>query len=243
MIIIPMAGMSSRFFKAGYKKPKYMLEAHGYTLFEHSVLSFKEYFLSEKFLFIVKDKFDTVEFVKEKAEGLGIIDFHISILNEDTRGQAESVTLGLESLEKQGVKYQGPITIFNIDTFRPRFNFPDVNMLGDGYLEVFKGDGENWSFAKSKADNSTEVIQTAEKKAISNLCSTGLYYFREKKHYLEAYYRYLMKPQDEWEKGELYIAPLYNLLIEKELVIHYNLINRDDVIFCGTPDEYTFFLK
>ncbi|EII5689729.1 capsular biosynthesis protein, partial [Vibrio parahaemolyticus] len=26
MIVIPMAGMSSRFFKAGYDKPKYMLE-------------------------------------------------------------------------------------------------------------------------------------------------------------------------------------------------------------------------
>ncbi|EGR2739468.1 capsular biosynthesis protein, partial [Vibrio parahaemolyticus] len=29
MIVIPMAGMSSRFFKAGYDKPKYMLEATG----------------------------------------------------------------------------------------------------------------------------------------------------------------------------------------------------------------------
>lgn len=31
MIVIPMAGMSSRFFKAGYTQPKYMLEAHGQT--------------------------------------------------------------------------------------------------------------------------------------------------------------------------------------------------------------------
>ncbi|MBD6989485.1 capsular biosynthesis protein, partial [Vibrio parahaemolyticus] len=44
MIIIPMAGMSSRFFNAGYDKPKYMLEARGVTLFEHSILSFKKYF-------------------------------------------------------------------------------------------------------------------------------------------------------------------------------------------------------
>ncbi|EKO3985769.1 capsular biosynthesis protein, partial [Vibrio fluvialis] len=42
MIMIPMAGMSSRFFKAGYSKPKYMLEAKGKTLFEHSVLSFEK---------------------------------------------------------------------------------------------------------------------------------------------------------------------------------------------------------
>ncbi|EOA0230274.1 capsular biosynthesis protein, partial [Escherichia coli] len=36
MIVIPMAGLSSRFKKAGYVKPKYMLEAHGKTLFSHS---------------------------------------------------------------------------------------------------------------------------------------------------------------------------------------------------------------
>ncbi|ECR5117115.1 capsular biosynthesis protein, partial [Salmonella enterica] len=34
MIIIPMAGLSSRFFKAGYTKPKYELKAHDKTLFE-----------------------------------------------------------------------------------------------------------------------------------------------------------------------------------------------------------------
>ncbi|TOH10549.1 capsular biosynthesis protein, partial [Vibrio parahaemolyticus] len=44
MIVIPMAGMSSRFFKAGYKLPKYMLEAHGKSLFEHSLRSFESYF-------------------------------------------------------------------------------------------------------------------------------------------------------------------------------------------------------
>ncbi|TOM80696.1 capsular biosynthesis protein, partial [Vibrio parahaemolyticus] len=59
MIIIPMAGMSSRFFKAGYDKPKYMLEAHGKTLFEHSVESFEALFLDTKFLFIVKDVYNT----------------------------------------------------------------------------------------------------------------------------------------------------------------------------------------
>lgn len=58
MIVIPMAGMSSRFFKAGYTQPKYMLEAHGQTLFEHSVNSFAAYFASTPFLFIVR-KFTT----------------------------------------------------------------------------------------------------------------------------------------------------------------------------------------
>ena len=80
MIVIPMAGLSSRFFKAGYEKPKYMLEAHGQTLFDHSVKSFEKYFETEKFLFIIRDVYGTLDFVKERIASLGISDFHIYIL-------------------------------------------------------------------------------------------------------------------------------------------------------------------
>ena len=243
MIVIPMAGMSSRFFKAGYTKPKYMLEAHGQTLFEHSVQSFQAYFSTAPFLFIVKNVFDAPQFVRQKAQEMGITEFHISILEEDTRGQAETVTLGIEQLQSKGIDHNGPITIFNIDTFRPDFLLPDVSTKSDGYLEVFKGEGANWSFAKPESEHTTRVIQTAEKNPISDLCSTGLYHFNHQKDFLDAYYQYLAKPVHDWEKGELYIAPLYNLLIEKGLDIHYHLIDRSDVIFCGVPDEYTDFLS
>lgn len=242
MIVIPMAGMSSRFFKAGYTQPKYMLEAHGKTLFEHSVESFQAYFSDTPFVFIVKNVFDTPHFVQQEAQKLGIKEFYISVLNEDTRGQAETVTLGLEQLAEKGVEYPGPMTVFNIDTFRPHFKLPEISKQCDGYLEVFKGDGDNWSFAKPISEGSTQVTKTAEKKPISDLCSTGLYHFNRKQDYLDAYYEYLNKPEQEWEKGELYIAPIYNLLISKGLNIHYHLIKRDEVVFCGVPDEYTDFL-
>ena len=233
MIVIPMAGMSSRFFKAGFSQPKYMLEAHGKTLFEHSVESFKEYFVEEKFLFIVRDVFDTVDFVKKSAESLGIIDFDIIVLNQETRGQAETVSIALNQ-----ISYQGPITIFNIDTFRPNFKYPDLKKLGAGYLEVFQGEGDNWSFVKPLNEKSTQVIKTTEKNPI-----TGLYHFSSVIDYLDAYNNYLEKPESEWEKAELYVAPLYNYLINKNKSIYYNLIDNNDVIFCGVPNEYTDFLK
>ncbi|RWX56585.1 glycosyltransferase family 2 protein [Photobacterium chitinilyticum] len=236
MIVIPMAGLSSRFFKAGYKKPKYMLEAHGETLFSHAINSFKQYFKTEKFLFIIRDVYETATFVEQQIKSLGIKDYHISILDSDTRGQAETVALGLN-----GVDYQGPITIFNIDTFRPNFQFPDLEKMGGGYLEVFQGEGDNWSFAKPIHDGDTRVSLTAEKKPISNLCCTGLYYFSDLKTFVDSYNEYLSMPKEKWEKGELYVAPLYNFLIKKGIDIHYHLIDRDEVVFCGVPDEYTEF--
>ena len=42
-IIITMAGLGSRFKKAGYDCPKYMIEAKGKTLFEWSMDSLVNY--------------------------------------------------------------------------------------------------------------------------------------------------------------------------------------------------------
>lgn len=239
MIVIPLAGLSSRFFKAGFTKPKYMLEAKGKTLFSHSVESFAHYFNTEKFLFIVRDVYDTPTFVKDEINKLGIKNAHICILETDTQGQAETVVKGLESLPDD----DHSITIFNIDTFRPHFKYPKEISAWDGYIEVFKDAGENWSFAKPLNNNSTQVIETAEKKRISELCSTGLYYFKNRAMFNSAYTNYTQKPKNEWDKGELYVAPLYNELITNNYKIHYHLIEREEVIFCGVPDEYYDFIN
>lgn len=239
MIVIPMAGLSSRFFKAGYTKPKYMLEAHGMTLFDHAIMSFEKYFRTEKFLFIVRNVYDTANFVKKSAENLGVKNFKVVILDKETRGQAETVYLGLKDID---VNDNTSITIFNIDTFRPGFIYPSLENLGDGYLEVFKGTGDNWSFVKPRSIESNEVIETAEKRAISNLCCTGLYHFSHQYDFEKAYEYYLNLPQEMWEKSELYIAPLYNYLINNNKIIHYQLINKEDVVFCGVPNEYSCFL-
>lgn len=237
MIVIPMAGLSSRFFKAGYIKPKYMLEAHGKSLFDHSVESFHRYFDSEKFIFIVRDVYETPQYVESRAKALNIKDFDVVILNEETRGQAETVALGLQNYQNSNE----PITIFNIDTFRPNFVYPDLKQLGDGYLEVFKGEGANWSYVRPINSSSTEIDLTTEKNPISDLCCTGLYHFANNQDYFTAYNHYLSLPQEQWEKGELYVAPLYNHLIQQGKELHYNLIDKGEVIFCGTPDEYVKF--
>lgn len=240
MIIIPMAGLSSRFTKAGYKKPKYMLEAHNKTIFSHAINSFNAFFETNHFIFIVRNIDSIISFVNHEAQQLGIKSFKVVTLDHNTRGQAETVYIALEREEQA---YNGPITIFNIDTFRINFTFPKLNDIDAGYLEVFKGSGDNWSFVKPVNNNSTLINETAEKKAISNLCCTGLYYFSKKNDFINAYNNYLSIPSEEWEKGELYIAPLYNYLIKQNKKIHYHLIERSDVIFCGIPSEYEEFLN
>lgn len=233
MIIIPMAGLSSRFFKAGYYLPKYQLDLpNGQTVFEWAVTSFEDYFNTEKFIFIVRNVFHTPDFVEQQVKKLAIKDYEIIVLDRETYGQAETVALGLKhlSIEEQ----QRECYIFNIDSRRHKFQKPLVSYSSDGYLEVFKGEGEHWSFIE--LNNQDQVIRTTEKVRISNLCSDGLYYFKKISVFLQLVADAL--EQQDFVKGELYIAPLYNRMIKRGDVIGYDLIQKQQISFCGTPDEY-----
>ena len=44
MIVIPMAGLSSRFFKAGFEVPKYQLKINDSYVFDLALKSFIQYF-------------------------------------------------------------------------------------------------------------------------------------------------------------------------------------------------------
>jgi len=241
MIVIPMAGLSSRFKKAGFDQPKYMLEARGQTLFNHSVLSFERYFKTEQFLFIILDVHDTSRFVEKSATELGISNYKIVVLDGPTRGQAETVYLGLKAAS---VEKTAAITIFNIDTFRPGFSYPEsFNICDvDGYLETFIGTGANWSNVLPESPSSNKVLKTAEKQEISEFCCTGLYYFRNVEKFLQLFEKFLEIELTDLQGGEFYIAPMYNDLIEENADIRFSIIDEKDVVFCGVPDEYYAFI-
>lgn len=136
-----MAGLSLRFLKAGFTLPKYMLYVGNKSLFNLAISGFSNYFENCTFLFIARDIFETRVFIEKECEILGIENFEIIILESPTKGQAETVFLGLN---RSQIRDDEPITIFNIDTFRPSFKFPEKIIELDGYLEVFEGEGANW---------------------------------------------------------------------------------------------------
>lgn len=235
MFVIPMAGLSSRFFKAGFAVPKYQLQINDKLVFDLAMQSFKAYFASDLFVIIVRDVYDTPEFVKKRLQALGVKDFIIHTLTNETRGQAETVALGIDDAK---IADDEPVYIFNIDTFRYDFKKPNLANQVDGYLEVFAGEGEHWSFIA--IDEHDNVIKTTEKQRISDLCSDGLYYFKSKALYLALFNQAI--EQNLTVKNEFYIAPMYNLLIEQGGAVGYVKITDEQIDFCGTPDEYQLLL-
>ena len=235
MFVIPMAGLSSRFFKVGYTKPKYQLDLNGETVFSWAVKSFKNYFKTDKFIFIYRDVYETKDFLEVEIKNLGITDYELVCLPEETLGQADTVYQGIANIDSNEEIY-----IFNIDSRIIDFIKPKWAAECDGYLEVFKGEGDHWSFALAE-ENSRRVIRTTEKERISDLCSDGLYYFKKKSVFEKLFLS--AKENQRTAKNEYYIAPLYNDLIETGSTVFYDLIENYRILFCGTPDEYLQLLK
>lgn len=230
MIIIPMLGKSSRFFKDGYDLPKYQLALGNETVFAGSVRSFERHFRDKPFLFLVRNDFDARAFVAREVARLGIVDFRIIEFDFETRGQAESVYLGL-----RGYDAQLPFVVFNIDTIRLGFAWPGPDAFADGFLEVFEAEGEGWSFVEPAAQAGV-VRRTTEKERISSLCSNGMYGFGSIGVFREAYEA--QARAGTTVNGEIYIAPLYNRLIEQGRNIRFHLLAPGVTLHCGVPADY-----
>jgi hypothetical protein len=234
MIVFPMAGLSRRFREAGYAVPKYMLALHGQTLFAHAVGGFRAYFDREPFLFVARDEPGIAAFLSRELDALGVVDARVVLLAHPTLGQADTVRLGLR---QSAVDADVPLTIFNIDTFRPGFCYPDADWMSraDGYLEVMPGSDPGYSYVRPLPGDDSRAAETAEKRVISGLASTGLYWFRRAGDFLDAM---RTDPSAAETLGELYIAPLYNALIASGRDVRFHLVAEKDVIFCGTPSQY-----
>ena len=239
MIVFAMAGRSARFVQAGYALPKYRLPLGRRTVFHHVISGFRDLFGTERVLFVCRDEGDTPAFVTTEAKdaGLAAPDFEIVALHGPTRGQAETVALGLERTD---VPDGEPLTIFNIDTIRPGFRYPDwlARERPDGYLEVFRASGSHWSFVEpaQQAAPYGPARRVTERERISNLCSTGLYHFARSDLFRSLYAD--ATRAGAITRGERYVAPLFQRAIERGASIWYNEVPADQVRLCGTPADY-----
>lgn len=235
-VIITMAGLGSRFRKAGYNCPKYMIEAKGKTLFEWSLGSLTAYNNHvSKYVFVVRKEDCSQDFIRLQCEKLNIKHFNIIELNYMTDGQATTCMKAIPYCDPEDA-----ILVYNIDTYVEPYEMKYEDISGDGHIPCFHAEGDNWSFAK--LDECGKVIEIREKKRISDNCTLGAYYFSSAKLFSELYKEYYVGGINI-EKNEKYIAPLYNQMIKKGLSVTISIVDSAKVHVLGTPEELQEFLK
>lgn len=236
-IVITMGGLGSRFRRAGYQLPKFMIEAKGRTLFEWSMRSLTGYRENAaRYIFIAMkdDAVDVEGFIRAQCQKMDLPEVYIILLDYLTDGQATTAVLADKYWDSEHA-----LLIYNIDTYVEPGEMNAAELRGDGFIPCFRAEGSHWSFVR--LDEQGKVVEIKEKERISDHCTLGAYYFKSCGLYSELYKEYYGQPQ-KLVNGEKYVAPLYDYLLSKGGEIYISDINPDKVHVLGTPEELQAFL-
>jgi len=235
IVAITMAGLGSRFAKAGYDRPKYEIEALGRPLFDWSMVSLEAYRQAGwSFRFAVRSGLKAPDYLTARCKVLGIQVDGIVELDGLTDGQATTALELIATAEETQ-----PVAIFNIDTYvAPGAMRPPDTAACAGHVPCFPGPGNGWSFARTDADG--RVVELREKERISDHATVGLYWFDSVARYRRAYEAHFRTSGEE--KGERYIAPMYNQIIADGACVSISQLAFEDVGMLGTPEQLEHFM-
>jgi NDP-sugar pyrophosphorylase family protein len=227
-LIMPMAGRGSRFEREGHVLPKPLIPLFGRPLFAWAI---------EAVTSVMPDTAITCVVLEDHVERFGI-DKHIIrayprarivVLPEVTKGAVDTALAGLAAIDRAA-----PVVINDCDHY---FGFPQMpdavremrEGAADAVLCTFAASSPNYSFARFGNDGA--LVETAEKRAISDRAIAGAYGFASADIFTRAADAYRLNcPYDE-----TFISGVYNELVrEGRRVIGYPL---DFHVPFGTPAE------
>lgn len=237
-IVIPMAGLGSRFSKSGYSVPKPLIEIGNKTMIE-TVINNLTPDRQHKFIFICQiqheRQFNISSLLKKYTKNCNIV-----FIDGLTDGAACTV------LEAQ--KYfnnDSPMMIANCDQY---IDFDINNYLDewlesdkDGYIMTMKANDPKWSYIG--VDKNNEVYKVIEKEVISDEATVGIYNFKMGRDFIKAAEKMIKK--NDRVNNEFYVAPVYNYMIENKLKVGYFNIGSvgKGMHGLGTPEDLEDFLN
>lgn len=230
--VICAAGEGSRMRIVSDATPKPLLKLKGKTLLQWSLESL-ELQESDQVIIVYRFENDLKTLTEELTKKYPKVIFDFLKISQLTKGQAETAFLA-----KNKILYSD-LVIFNTDTYFRSFNLRHLidTQKYDGLIPTANAPGSSWSFCKTKNDPPLySVTEVTEKIRISDHCSVGYYYFKNKDVFFNLVEKSLNKKTDS---TEMYVAPFYNLLIQNGLEI--KCITCDEFKAMGTPEQTQFF--
>jgi NDP-sugar pyrophosphorylase family protein len=232
-IVMPMAGRGSRFAQIGIDAPKPLIDVRGRPMYAWAMDSLPLE-LANRVIFICLQEHLQHRALEDDIRGrFKRWKPEIIALDEVTEGQACTVLKAAGRIDNDE-----PLLIYNADTYcRTGLlrRLPELPPEVAGLIGVFRVPGDMWSFARADADG--RVLETAEKRRISDWASTGLYYFRRGRDFVD--HARQMIDGNERVNGEFYVAPVYNQMIAAGAEVFID--PAEEVWVLGTPEDLQHF--
>ena len=237
-VVIPMAGLGTRFANSGYSVPKPLLPIHGEPMFKVVMANLMDKRVAS-FTVIAQAEWDLGGEIAILAQSIRQT---INLIEIDyiTDGPASTVELARPFLRPEW-----PVVTGNSDQYVASDMEDFYHQLLDGFIDgsilTMEDDDPKWSYAAVSPEGL--VSEVREKKVISPYATVGIYGFRTADLMYGAFER--MKQQNDSVNNEFYVAPAYNHLIQSGLKISSkNLGPISQVMYgLGIPSDYESFIR
>jgi UDP-N-acetylglucosamine diphosphorylase / glucose-1-phosphate thymidylyltransferase / UDP-N-acetylgalactosamine diphosphorylase / glucosamine-1-phosphate N-acetyltransferase / galactosamine-1-phosphate N-acetyltransferase len=238
-ILMPMAGLGSRFAKVGITTPKPLIMVDGLPMFQKALTSFAGIKAEKRFLFVIRQEHAD----SQKLDRLILDhqpDAEVVIIPEMTRGAAETALLSEPKLDPdEGLVVMDCDIWFNSQGYN---QMVDETMAGKRQIEAglltFAADNPRYSYAE--VGEGGMVTRTAEKQVISPRAILGGYFFAAAKAFTQAAKTLLKEPLSE-SMPEYYISYLYNIILAGGGKVQ--AAGVDEFESFGTPEELAEYEK
>jgi dTDP-glucose pyrophosphorylase len=232
-LVMPMAGRGSRFADVGVNVPKPLIDVRGRPMYAWAMASLPLTLIQQVIFLCLAEHLQDETLERDIRERYAAYNPVIIALNSVTQGQASTVLMARHLIDSDD-----PLLIYNADTYchtglEQRLRTPDAAV--DGIISVFEAPGDKWSFAR--VDDDGRVLETAEKRRISDWATTGLYHFSRGRDFVA--HADAMIAANERENGEFYVAPVYNRFIAAGANVRIDVAN--EVWVLGTPEDLADF--
>ncbi|MCY7332688.1 MAG: HAD-IA family hydrolase [Pseudanabaena sp. CAN_BIN31] len=234
-IVIPMAGEGSRFARAGYIDPKPMIRVFGKPMIQWVVENMN--LVNSHFIFLCRkqhlDSYKLSAYLKSLRPDSSIV-----CVDELTEGAACTVLLAQDYLtdnEELIVANSDQYVDTSIADFVQRMR--DLN--ADAGILTFEASESKWSYAD--ADENGLVRKVAEKEAISNYATVGIYYYKRTWEFVQ--FANSMISKNIRTNNEFYVCPIFNEYIGAGKSVYIHNIERTAMHGLGTPEDLDMFMK
>jgi len=230
---MPMAGLGSRFKNSDYSLPKPLIMVEDKPMFLKSLESIDGINYSDIY-FIVKREHDLKHAISDIIKK-NVPNSHVFLVDDTPNGQLMSILSIEEKINKDE-----DLLIISSDTLVVSNLKKKVLSLPESYkglISLINKKGDQWSFAK--INSSGDVTEVAEKKRISSLASTGIYYFKNGKEFVKLSKKIIKKKIKV--NDEYYVMPVYQEYINAKFKISSSIAK--EMWDMGTPKSLKEFLN
>jgi dTDP-glucose pyrophosphorylase len=236
-LVIPAAGLGSRFRAIGIDTPKPLIPVLDIPMIGWVIANFQ--LISQDEIWIITRKEDDIP--KKMGTFVSKIKntIHFIELDELTDGAATTLQYALDKI---------PNTESVLSANSDQFVSSDVSEFiesvrsgnSDGQILTMNATDSKWSYVER--DSNGEVINVVEKVAVSDEATVGVYGWKSvtiAKNAINA-----MKADGLKVNGEFYVAPSYTYLLKQGGKISTFCVGdvETDVHGLGTPDDLSLFL-